>query len=401
VEKKLKEITFYTSLLAVIASFFSISVFQGLFALALILSIPLWFKHFKETFTGKFLTIPLLGHLSVITLASLLFLRVKEQWRRLIEQDFFSFTYFVPFLWEKEKLERFLNWVAVGSLFAGLLLSLKLFYSYYFQHYIKGFWGGNFIIGNLLALTFFYALTLIFKKQSKLLKLFALLVLILSAVAVALPAERSVLLGFVFSILLYTVAVFSLLSKKWKLILTGILSVSLLTGGYFVYKQPKVQYWLHLIQKEGINERTLNSVSSGRVGIAKSAWELVEKAWKERDYIKFLIGWGYGPQKQYKNAPGYHKQVLNEYESFVFLTEFINGGLINIIFILWFYIASFVLTLKVLRNRDSKLYLLKVSTLSAFWVNMIYHLFTLFWVPINAVYLLLFAVVEKLDKSEG
>ena len=399
-ERKIENLIFYTSFLGVVASFFSISLFQGFLALSILLSIPLWFKKIKRTFGGGYLTVPLIGHLSVITLSSLLFLKVKEQWRRLLEQDFFSFTYFVPSLWERDKLEKFLKWTSIASLFGGFLLSLKVLHSYYFQHDIKGFWGGNFIIGNLLALTFFYALTSVIKSENKFLKSFAVFVLIFSAIAVSLPAERSVLIGFIFSIFLYGFAVFSILSKKWKIIFTGVLLFSLSLGGYFLYKQPKVQYWVNLIVKEGINEKTLNSISSGRVAIAKSALELVKKAWEEKDYTKLLIGWGYGPQKQYKNAPQSHRQTLNEYESFVFLTEFINGGLLNVIFILWFYIASAILTLKVFKNRSSNLYLLKISTISAFWVNMVYHLFTLFWVPINAVYFLLFAIVEKLDKLE-
>jgi len=400
VVNRFKKFAFYTALLGVIASFFSISVFQAFLALSIILSIPLWFKKFRETFGGKLLTVPLLGHLSTITLSSLLFLRIKEQWRRLIEQDFFTFTYFVPSLWNRTELEKFLRWTAYASVVVGFLLSLKVLYSYYFQHNIKGFWGGNFIIGNLLALTFFYSLTLALKSRSWPAKGFLILVLLLSSVAVAIPAERSVILGFFISILLYFSSLFLILNKSWKLILSGLLAFSLITGGYFVYKQPKVQAWIYLLRKEGINEETLNAVSSGRWVIAKGAIELIEKAWKEGDYLKLLLGWGYGPQKQYKNLPGYFRKKLNEYESFVILTEFINGGLINVIFILWFYIAAAVLTFRIWKRRNSELYTLKVATLSAFWVNAIYHFFTLFWVPINAVYLLLFAVVEKLEKSE-
>jgi hypothetical protein len=144
----------------------------------------------------------------------------------------------------------------------------------------------------------------------------------------------------------------------------------------------------------------LNYISSGRIVIAKGAIELIEEAYHKRDYVKLLIGWGYGPQKQYNNLPGYWKRKINEYESFILLTEFINGGAINVIFIIWFYISAVILTFKIFRNLKSRDDLILLSFISATWVNLIYHIFTLFWVPINAVYLLVLGLLEVLTRKE-
>ncbi|MEO2153266.1 MAG: hypothetical protein ABGX24_02475, partial [Aquificota bacterium] len=151
-EKFLQRSVFIFSLLAVVSSFFSISVFEAFLLLAIVFSSYFWIKNFKQTFKGLF-TVPLLGHLSVITLSSILFLKVKEQWRRLLEQDFFSFSYFVSRTLEREYLEKLLKVAVVLSVLAGWVLSLKVLYTWHFHHFTKGFWGGNFIIGNLLAIS--------------------------------------------------------------------------------------------------------------------------------------------------------------------------------------------------------------------------------------------------------
>lgn len=41
----------------------------------------------------------------------------------------------------------------------------------------------------------------------------------------------------------------------------------------------------------------------------------------------------------------------------------------------------------------------RVTLLSAVWVNMVYHLFTLFWVPINGIFYILLAVIERLTEK--
>ena len=156
---------------------------------------------------------------------------------------------------------------------------------------------------------------------------------------------------------------------------------------------PKVKIWIKTLSRGDIN-----SFSSSRVVIAKGACKLVQKAWQERIYSKFLIGWGYGPQKQYKNLPP-GLQFINEYESFLPLTAFINGGILNLIFIAWFYIAAVYLTYRVLKRKDSPLFGIKLTLTSAVWVNLIYHLFTLFWVPINAIFYILLALVEKMERD--
>jgi membrane protein YdbS with pleckstrin-like domain len=64
---------------------------------------------------------------------------------------------------------------------------------------------------------------------------------------------------------------------------------------------------------------------------------------------------------------------------------------LGLILVLWFYIALIKLSLKVLRAKS----LQEGIFISAVWVNAIYHLFTLFWVPINAIFYIFLALVEK------
>ncbi|HIP86651.1 MAG TPA: hypothetical protein EYH18_03340 [Aquifex sp.] len=159
-----------------------------------------------------------------------------------------------------------------------------------------------------------------------------------------------------------------------------------------IYNSPKVKIWIEHLSREDIN-----SFSSNRILIAKGAFELIRKAWEEGDYAKLLIGWGYGPQKQYKNLPP-NLQFINEYESFLPLTAFINGGILNLIFVVWFYFAAVYLTYRGLKNSCSQFFGMKLVLISSVWVNLVYHLFTLFWVPINAIFYIILALIEKMEK---
>ena len=394
--KASEKLLFYLLLLSVAAAYFSITLFEAFLVLAIPLGFYLLWKRGENPFKGLF-SIPLTGHLSAITISSFLFLRVKEQWRRLLEQDFFSLTYFVGFAFSKENAERFLRYSIYISVFAGLILSVKVIYSHFFLNDYKGFWGGNFVVGNLLALSFFGSFYLFLNSKGWIRYLFPILALIFLFVAF-LPVERSVILGYLigFSIFLYGIFKKFEIKKFWLLIFAA---VFLLAGSVALLKNPKISYWLNLIKNQGVKVETVNSLSSNRLVIAKGALELVEDAIKKGDYLKLLVGWGYGPQKQYRNLPK-GLNFINEYESFVFLTEFINGGILNLIFILWFYLSALILTYKVLKVEDKKIFLLVLTGISALWVNLGYHLFTLFWVPINALFYTIAILVERIIKAK-
>jgi len=392
-----EKVLFYLLILSFIGAYFSITTYQGFLLLSLLLGVYL---AFKRTFKGGIFTVPLLGHLAVIDLSSALFLRVPEQWRRLLEQNIFSLTYFLAFLLREETVKKLAEWIIKISIPLGVIVSFKVLYSYWFAHDIKAFWGGNFIIGNLLALPFFVSLHYIFHSQRWIFRVIFLFLAVLFLSISFLAVKRSVILGFLIGVTIFGIAIFKhLKSEKWKLTFLGSVLALIAVGGFISIKNPKVEYWLHLITTKGINEQTLNSISSGRVVIAKGALQLIDEAIKKEDYLKLLIGWGYGPQKQYKNLPSYWRHRINEYESFILLTEFINGGLLGVLFILWFYIAAIILTVRSLKNQYH--FWWKVILLSSVWVNLGYHLFTLFWVPVNSLYYLFLGLVERLNNIKN
>jgi hypothetical protein len=386
--ERLKTFLFYTILLSFVFSFISITLFEFF----LILAIPIGvFLILKEKNKPGIFSIPLLGHLSVITLSSALFLRVKEQWVRLLEQDFFSLSYFATFGLDRKRAIRLAEYMILLSLPLGLLISAKVLYTYFSTGDFKAFWGGNFIIGNLLALPFFSTLYLFFfKGGSKFKYLYLLLGLLFLSVAF-LPTQRSVILGFIVALIIFFIGIIKLWGFSKRLLL--IVALVSLGSTVVIYNSPKVKAWI-----VNLSHGDINRFSSNRVIIAKGAFELIQKAWEDKDYTKLLIGWGYGPQKQYKNLPpGF--QFINEYESFLPITAFINGGILNLIFIIWFYIAAVYLTYRVLKRKTSELFGVKLTLISAVWVNLIYHLFTLFWVPINAIFYILLALIEKIEET--
>ena len=386
--EKLRSFLFYTLLSAFVSSFFSITLFELFLALAIPIGVFLIFK--EKTYGGIF-SIPLLGHLSVITLSSILFLKVKQQWNRLLEQDFFSLSYFAVFGLDKKRVTKLVEYTLTISPLLGLLVSLKVLYTYFSTGDFKAFWGGNFVIGNLLALPFFGSLYFFsFKKNFKFRYLYLFLGILFLFVA-SLPTERSVILGFIVGILVFLIGIYKLLGFSKKVLIVA--GLTFLGFTVSVYNSPKVKIWI-----EHLSRGDVNSFSSNRILIAKGAFELIQKAWKEGDYAKFLIGWGYGPQKQYKNLPPY-LQFINEYECFLPITAFINGGILNLIFVIWFYLAGIYLTYRVLKNRVSHFFGMKLALISSVWVNLVYHLFTLFWVPINAIFYILLALIEKMEKD--
>jgi hypothetical protein len=408
--EKIRSFIFYTLILGFIGAYFSITLYQGFFILALLGGFVYLLIKIKQdglsvlSPKGKLFYFPLLGHLSVITISSILFLRVKEQWRRLIEQDFFSFSYFLAFIFEKKHTKKLLQCLAYLSVLGGFLLSLKIFYSFSQTHNgreVQGFWGGLFILGNLLSFSIFASLYLFLIENRKFLKFIWLIAGLTFIIATFMPDTRSVYLGLFTAVLIFyigTLKVFK--SLIYRISSLGMVIALFLLGFYFLIHSPRFGFYERIYHKYGLSEKSLNHISSGRVVIAKGAIELIEKAYREGDYVKLLVGWGYGPQKQYNNLPGGWKKIINEYESFILLTEFINGGIINVIFIIWFYVSAIVLTFRIFRNLKSKEDLLLLTFISAVWVNLIYHLFTLFWVPINSIYYLILGLLEKLTKEE-
>ena len=393
--EKLQRFFFYLLLLAFLGAYFSISLFEGLLIVAIPLGFYILWKKRENPLKG-FFSFPLIGHLSVITLSSLFFLRVKEQWRRLAEQDFFSLTYFAVKALNGEQARELLKLLLYTSIGAGFILSLKVLYSYLFLHDYKGFWGGNFVVGNLLSLPFFASLYLVFTSRGNKRFIFfplAALFLFVSFLVV----ERSIILGFLIGLLVFFIGSVKKL-KPPKVLIVSLLGVLFLLGGLAVWKNPKVHYWVYLLKEKGISLEVLNSLSSGRFVIAEGALQLPKKAWQEGDYLKFLIGWGFGPQKQYNNLPK-SLHFINEYESFILITEFINGGILNLFFVVWFYIAAILLTIKVIKSELDDSFWLSLAALSAVWVNLGYHLFTLFWVPINALFYGLLALIERIRRD--
>ncbi len=401
----LRSIIFFTLLAGFIGAYLSITLYQGFFILAILggllyLILKLRGNGFKILSPKeKLFYIPILGHISTITLSSVLFLRVKEQWRRLIEQDFFSFSYFLAFTQTEENLKKLLVWFAYLSIPLGWAVSLKLFYSYFVHHDIKAFWGGKFIIGNLLVISVFSALYLIYSDRNIWIRILSALSVPVFVEAIILSEARSVFFAFVLTIPVFILGTVKVIRSRWyKFIAVELLILGLLSLVIYLPQDRRVKWWKAELNKHGLTVQVLDALSSKRITIAKGAVELIQRAINERDYIKLLIGWGYGPQKQYKNLPGWFKTHLNEYESFVFLTEFINGGFLNLIFIVWFYISAVILTRRVFKNLKTREDLLKLSFMSAVWVNLLYHLFTLFWVPINALYYLILGILEILSK---
>jgi len=390
------------ALSAFLSIFFSITVFQFLAALFIVLAIALRARQgFPLTLKGKLFAAPLLGHLAAINLSSFLFLRVKDQWRKLAEQNFFSLSYFAAFSFGSGEARKLLELFTYAAVAGGTVLSIKVLGSYFLENKARGFWGGSFVVGNLLALSLFSALYLFKKYRLPLLKTFFAAAALLFSVAATLPGRRSVILGFAVGFLIMGAALWlSVRERRRRAALLAVLTVLFASSAAVFVTGERFQRWKTVIQEKGLTEATLNTISSSRVQIALGAWDLTKKALEEGDYLKLLIGWGYGPQKQYRNLPKkWMKEKINEYESFLLISEFINGGLLNVIFIIWFYAAAVFLTVKALKRAKEDL--LPASFMAAVWVNLTYHLFTIFWVPVNAIYLLILGLVERTLKEKN
>ncbi|EDP76513.1 hypothetical protein [Hydrogenivirga sp. 128-5-R1-1] len=378
----------YLILLSV-ASFLSISVYEGL----VILGILIFLLRGGMAFRGS-LRIPLSGYvLSTLVPTALFF---PKMFVKSVSEGLFQVIYFLNPERTGKTLVK-LNYIFV---LLGLLGLPVLLYNVTKTNTYKLFWGGHFEVASFYTLFAFASLliaTYLYLQGKKFnFGVFFYVLLALSFFAVVVfSARRSYLLSIpvVFLALSYLMYRSKLLKGRYVVLLL----VFILLGGSVAYvflstKDVRFKVLNEVVLgKRKLDTNALNIISSSRLNIMLDGIKIIESDIKEGRYVNLLLGHGIrsGLYLPHEKSP----KSWQRYESIILVSETIERGIIGLVSILLIYFIAFR---EFLRSRvsggEEVLYLMGMIPLL---VHLVASVFTFFWDALLPLYLLMFKFGEK------
>lgn len=369
--EKIKIILFLT----IFSSFFSITIYEGLIIIWLVLTLILIIKE-RKLFKGYFTAPILLFSIPQIISTALYNFRFVY---KSLEQGLFSFIYFsVPFLkLEYKDLERINKLIIYSSfLSAGFLI-------YNFVEYKKLAMARGQIFEVAIFSSIFAIVSIsmyIYNRD----KLYLILFLLFSFV-VFLTFRRSYMIGYVLAIILLLLLLRHIISRR---LFYGVLCFIFLTLGstviYLFNKDPRfVHMYEVLTGKKDLNPKVINIITSTRLNKFKKGIKRIKKSWEEGNYMAFIFGHGIERAKPYLPPP---------YESIFILQEFIERGIVGLLGILLFFYRYFKLFFKFSLKRREDALLIPFLIIPA--VNIGATIFNVFWNAMLPLYVLFLGIVE-------
>ncbi len=360
---------------SVFFSFFSITIYEGIIIIWLILVLVYAIKQ-RKIFRGYF-TLPILMF-SIPQIISTSLYNFKFVYKSL-EQGLFSFIYFsTSFLKLTYRDLEKLNYI--------ILASGCISYGFFIYNLIEkkeiAFARGGIIEVSLFSSIFaFVSLSMyLYKKQKIYLFLF-----LLSSFFVFLPARRSYMIGYFLAIGLLLYLLRHIINKK---LFYGILffSAGLMFASivYFLHKDNRFKYMSEVLTgKTKISENVVNIITSGRLDKFNRGVDRVRKSWREGNYIAFIFGHGIEKAKPYLSPP---------YESIFILQEFIERGIIGLLGILLFFYRYFRLFFRFSIRKREDILLIPFLIIPA--VNIGATIFNVFWNAMLPLYVIFLGIVE-------
>ncbi|SHK40731.1 O-antigen ligase family protein [Thermocrinis minervae] len=354
--------------LLLVSAFVSISLFEGLVLIVLLYTAYLMLK--GEIRPKGILGLPLVMY-SVPSFAS----SVAYYPGKAIERSFFLLSYFYgQRLQGRRELLLRINYTLLAF---GFLLIPVLLWKHYTKGEISLLWGGPFEVSNFYSLFFLASLSLLLYKKRPVYVIPAMLFL----VVVFFSQRRSTLIGLVLALFMLLWLYRHKLSKRSMLGVTfGVLSLILLLGVFFYYKDPRIR----VVFEKGISLETLDEFSSKRLYNLRSGLMVIRDDFKEKNLFAILFGHGINPAERLP-----YPSVVGGYESVFVVSEFTERGLLGLLGVLWFMFAYFR-RLLVYRLDDP----LKIPFLLMLCVHLGGIVFTGFWDAMLPLYLIMFRMVE-------
>ncbi len=360
---------------AVFFSFFSITVYEGIIIIWLILALLYAIKR-RKIFRGYF-TLPILMF-SIPQIISTALYNFKFVYKSL-EQGIFSFIYFsTSFLKLTYRDLEKLNYIILA---AGCVSYGFLIYNLIEKKEIVLARGGIIEVSLFSSIFAFVSLSMYLYKKRKI----YLFLFLLFSLFVFLPARRSYMIGYFLSICLILYLLKHIINKKiFYSILSFSIVILLSSIIYFLNKDNRFKYMSEVLTgKKEINENVINVITSGRLHKFNKGIEKIKKSWEERNYIAFIFGHGIEKANPYLAPP---------YESIFVLQEFIERGIIGLLGILLFFYRYFRLFFKFSVRREEDMLLIPFLIIPA--INIGATIFNVFWNAMLPLYVIFLGIVE-------
>ena len=263
-----------------------------------------------------------------------------------------------------------------------------MFYKYHYKGTIAPIWGGVFEVSTFYSLFSLSALALFLKTK----RLWWLLAFFVFISMVFFSLRRSTILGLVITLLLLVFLLRGVIKLRYMIVI-ALLSISL--GAVFSYnfvkKDARFQaFYKVLTGQEKLDNRTLDAISSLRWANLRAGLMVIERDIKEANIVPLLIGHGLKPEER----EGLYIKSAVGYESLLFVSEFIEKGLLGLLALLWLYWKYFSF---VFRYKLADFLLIPfLLTPSVMFVG---SLFTGFWDALLPLYFLWFRMIEQYERA--
>ncbi|MFN3947368.1 MAG: hypothetical protein ACK4LA_04690 [Aquificaceae bacterium] len=364
-----------------IFSFLSITLFEGAVIIGLAYVAIVYIK--KKKAPKGILIYPLLLHAVPTLLSTLLY--APQLLGKAIERSIFLLLYLGGS--EVKLTDKFLYQLNFLLVSVGFLLFPIVMYNYKYKASIEPLWGGIFEVATFYSLFSLSALAL-WLKTRRVLWFFALL-LFLSMVFFTL--RRSTILGLLITLVILLFLMRAIVKLRYTALL---ISFSLLVGFFasynFLQKDVRFQTLYKVITGQvQLDSQTLDTISSLRWANFVAGLEVIKEDIKEGKWLPLLTGHGIKPETRL-----YLKPPAVGYESILFVSEFIEKGLIGLLAILWLYWRYYTYLLRYKIKEPLVIPFLLMPS-----VMFVGSLFTGFWDALLPLYFLWFKMIEEYEKS--
>lgn len=376
VHKKANTLVYFLT----ICAFISITFFE---ALIIIILVYYTFYLLKAKSMPKGILLkPLLLYAIPTLLSTALYM--PQHINKGIERSVFMFVY--PLGSYVKVSEKFLYTFNRMLLMIGYALMPVVIYKFYRTGEPAPLWGGWFEVSMFYSIFSLSALSLFLKRR----RYFYLLTFFLFFCFVLLSTRRSTLLALGITLVIFAFLLRRHLSFKFVAMLSVLLSFMGGSAFYLLVKKDErfSTFYQVITGQKPANDETLNKISSLRWQNFKAGIEVVKKDLQNKNLLPILIG--HGINSGFLLEP--KSPVGGTYESVIFLSEFIEGGILRLVGILWIFISYYSFIVKYRINQDTVLlspFLLMPS------VVFIGSIFTCFWDALLPLYLIWFRIAEK------
>ncbi len=364
-----------------VSAFVSITLFE---AFVIITLLYYAFHVLKERQTPKGILIkPLLLYAFPTFLSTAIYM--PQYLNKGIERSLFLFVY--PLGGYVKKSESLLQTLNLLLLFIGYALIPVVLYKFHKTGELAPLWGGWFEVSIFYSIFSLCALSLFISKG----RYFYLFSFFIFVGFVLLSARRSTWIAFGIALLLLAFLLRKHLS--FKLVVALSLLLSLMGGATFyllVNKEERFRTFYDVLRgNKPLNDETLDKISSLRWQNFKAGMKVIERDIQEKNLLPLLIG--HGINAGFVLEP--KSPVGGTYESVLFISEFIEGGVLRLLGIAWIFVSYYSFVIRCRLNKQTVLLSPFLLSPSFIFVGSI---FTGFWDALLPLYLVWFRMVEDL-----